>query len=231
LDRVADITRENGCRRANEWSERTPATRRARSAGSRGGLEVRNPDLAVGEDLVDLGVEGRFHIRDTSGEHERGAPGRRVLHGEPVAREPALESGDVVGRGAETQLELVGREPAVEVRRRGVVLVGEKAREAGRVAPRQDEDHAVEPRLSVQPSEVAGARSLVRHRPGVRGRFAGLCAGAAGAARRIGTRTAIPARDRPDRPRPEKRRPFDILPRTGTLPGTPAALRVILRVS
>ena len=44
------------------------------------------------------------------------------------------------------------------------MLVGEEAREAVRVAPRQDENHAIEADVAVEPGDVAGARDFARHR-------------------------------------------------------------------
>ena len=132
-----------------EWKPRRP--------------HVRDPHPALRVDLVKLGVESAFHVDHAAREHERGAPGRCVLHVEAVAREPVLERGNVFVGSAKAPLELGGRKPAVEVGRRGVVLVGEKARETIRVAPRQDENHAIEADAAVEPGDVEGASDLTRH--------------------------------------------------------------------
>ena len=53
------------------------------------------------------------------------------------------------------------------------MLIGEKAREAVRVAPPQNENHAIEADVSVEPCDVAGTGDFARHRSDLRERFAG----------------------------------------------------------
>ena len=94
-----------------------------------------------------VGARGNFYaerilrLRDGAGEGDLAGRGVGGVDGEAFALEPSRDAREVGGGRAEARGETVGRQPAMIIRRRWILLSGEQACEVVAIAHRHREAH------------------------------------------------------------------------------------------
>ena len=139
----AGVRRASGDRRGNEFSDRSPAVRRARRSRKARRADVRDADRAVHEHLAELGRERPLDVGGAPREEEGRTPCGHVFHLEPVGFEVRPQRREVRRRARRTA---PPNSSGASHRRNsgddGILLRREQAREPGRVADREDEEDA-----------------------------------------------------------------------------------------